>query len=229
MSPTRYQLLLSRGSTKFYALTHAQHSSPTLRNMTGTPPSTIMASATDLVTITCTEFESLQHKLQELERQQRQRMVSLTTEPSDPAATLPKIPAPNTIVFDPLDKLKGSENFAYWDHALCILLPPPVLTYLCKGTFDHAWSTDTRCSSWQHYAGTILYTSVNPSIRSILSQTEETPHDSDKHLAARFAPRNTQAFAKLIRDYWNMPPIPLTSCEEFDSRLNATTALANQL
>ena len=166
--------------------------------MTGTPPSIILASATDLVTITRTEFESLQHRLQELERQQRQQTVSLTTEPSDPATTLPKIPAPNAIVFDPLDKLKGSENFARWDHALCMLLPLPVSTYLCKGTFDHAWSTGTLRSSWQHYTGTILYTSVNPLICSILSQTDETPHDSYKRLTARFAPRDAQAVAKLI-------------------------------
>ncbi|SCV72356.1 BQ2448_3893 [Microbotryum intermedium] len=152
------------------------------------------------------------------------RPTSGTSSQDDP--TLPRVPAASSVTFEAVNKLKDDTTFARWDRALEMSVPTLVYCYLQTGNFPAEWSHALQ-ASWTDYVQSILFNLLDSSIQILVQSTKtETPHELYIWLKDCFSPRDAQVYAKLIKRFWSMPQIPLTSRAEFDQHVDNNIALA---
>ncbi|SGZ18498.1 BQ5605_C020g09187 [Microbotryum silenes-dioicae] len=114
-----------------------------------------------------------------------------------------------------------------WHRALKALVPTPIFSYLQTGNFPAEWSIATQ-DQWKDYVRSVLFNSLHPSIQDVY-QEDDTPSQVYITLKERYSPRDAQAYAKLIQQFWSMPQIPLSSKDDFDKHLNHDLDLAREI
>ncbi|SGY35039.1 BQ5605_C002g01719 [Microbotryum silenes-dioicae] len=105
-----------------------------------------------------------------------------------------------------------------------------VCAYLRKGQHDPSWPPAFH-TRWEDYAARALASSLTVTTKATIGpliQTGGSAHDCWLALAAHYAPSDAQAYSTLIKDYFSMPPCPLT-WSGFHAWMNQAMVLVNHL